>query len=129
MHNCCKPCRRLRASRDKSWLSESYKLAKLKRKVVIRRWMLEYYKLAGGCSVCGESRPECLEANHRVPALKKYNIGNMVSKCMSIELIAEELKKCDIVCANCHCMITARQFGWYVKTNELEALDQEAENG
>jgi hypothetical protein len=39
-------------------------------------------------------------------------VGSMVSE-YSWDRIAEELKKCDVRCANCHRRKTARDFKWF----------------
>ena len=110
----CKPCRTIigRLAEQKP----SCKIVRLERKVRARRFILEYYKL-NPCS-CGETRAPCLQANHIDPSKKEYNIANMVGKGLSIELIKKELDKCEIMCANCHMMHTAEQFGWYKNLEE-----------
>lgn len=64
------------------------------------------YKLAHGCAVCSYSR--CLEALefHHVDGREKngveQSIGKMAHRGMSWGRIEEELKKCMVLCANCH---------------------------
>lgn len=43
-----------------------------------------------------------MQFDHRVPADKEHNVAQMVQKGMALTAILEEIKKCDLVCANCH---------------------------
>ena len=53
------------------------------------------------CMDCGVSYPPyVMDFDHRDPSLKTTNVSRM--KTRSIELIQEEIAKCDVVCANCH---------------------------
>ena len=66
---------------------------KLKRKAV------EY--LGGKCSRCGYSR--CISAltfHHRKPSEKEFSFGEIRWK--SWDDMVKELKKCDLLCRNCH---------------------------
>lgn len=62
------------------------------------------------CVMCGESHPSCLEWHHTEN--KETEICNMYSK-YTLEEIKEEIKKCVIVCANCH-----RKIHWEFKEDE-----------
>ena len=37
----------------------------------------------------------------------------MIGCGQSKEAILEEIAKCDLICANCHRIRTAKQLGWY----------------
>lgn len=65
------------------------------------------------CVDCGETNPIVLEFDHRDREEKKYNISEMIAKGSSIKSIKEEINKCDVRCANCHKIRTAKQFNWY----------------
>lgn len=70
--------------------------------------------LEGKCCVdCGESDPVVLEFDHVDPKTKAGNISNMLRNCHSFETIFNEIKKCEIRCANCHRRRTAKQFGHF----------------
>jgi hypothetical protein len=61
--------------------------------------MLWIYKEERGCYKCGEKHPRVLNFHHRNPKDKNFNIHdgkNSLTKVMS------EVKKCDILCINCH---------------------------
>lgn len=74
-----------------------------------RQHICNYLKLHP-CIDCGENDPVVLQFDHRED--KKYTISNM--KMMSLEKVDEEIKKCDVRCANCHARKTAKQFGYYL---------------
>lgn len=71
------------------------------------------YLLEHPCEECGEKRLATLSFNHRIPAKKKYNIADMVSKGYGIESIKKEVRKCEVLCLNCHSVLTAKQFSFY----------------
>jgi hypothetical protein len=64
------------------------------------------------CAICGERDAAVLEFHH-LSADKEYDISEMVSKGYSWSRILRELKKCQILCANDHRRITARERKWY----------------
>lgn len=55
------------------------------------------------CHDCGNSYPPCvLEFDHR-PKIKKIKaVSDLAAAGVSIENLKKEIKKCDLVCANCH---------------------------
>lgn len=56
--------------------------------------------LGGECMRCGGLFPRCVyDFHHRDPTTKVDAISNLLSK---PKLLKEELKKCDLLCANCH---------------------------
>ena len=65
-----------------------------------REW-LNSIKSQLKCSICGEDRIWCLDFHHTNPSEKEYNISSLVRD-GSRQKIEEELKKCIVLCANCH---------------------------
>jgi hypothetical protein len=64
------------------------------------------YKESQGCQKCGNKNlkgPQ-LDFHHRHGEIKKFNISNCSS--YSIEKLNNEIKKCDVVCKNCHAILT-----------------------
>ena len=59
------------------------------------------YKLNHPCK-CGESDPICLDLHHRVPSKKEFTISTAVTRRYDLERLQKEIKKCDVLCANCH---------------------------
>ena len=62
------------------------------------------------CQDCGGSfHPWVMELDHREGTKKEAAVANLISKgCTDARLLAE-MKKCDVVCANCHRMRTYRR--------------------
>lgn len=75
-----------------------------------RKRLFNYYS-NNPCVDCGETNPVVLESDHKDGVDKKYDISAMISH--SWVKIEEELAKCDVRCANCHRIRTAKQFNWY----------------
>jgi len=65
------------------------------------------------CVDCGEHDIRVLELDHLDPQLKKFTISQAVRLGKGWEEVEQELKKCQILCANCHKKRTAKQFSWY----------------
>jgi hypothetical protein len=62
--------------------------------------IIRQYKKSG-CVRCGFDDHRALVFHHRVPALKKFNIGGTGLN-SGIPQLVKELRKCDVLCANCH---------------------------
>lgn len=73
----------------------------------VRLDFVNNYKAMHGCKYCGEHIPVVLDLHHRGDSRKEDNVSVMVNKCRPIEEIKDEIKKCDVVCANCHRKIHA----------------------
>ena len=67
---------------------------------------IEQYKRARSCVDCGflgKDFPYVLDFDHiDISSSKKFNIGSWSRAVLSIEAIELEIKKCELVCANCH---------------------------
>lgn len=58
------------------------------------------------CCICGRTFPqEVFEFHHLNPETKEFSLGKIRSNCFSWERIVNELRKCVMVCANCHRLI------------------------
>lgn len=62
---------------------------------------IQRVKRLSQCKICNESRWWVLEFHHTDPTKKDGNLGDQ-AKSWSIKRIKEEIRKCDILCANCH---------------------------
>jgi len=59
------------------------------------------YKLQNPCANCGFTHPAALQFHHH--GNDKYmDVSNMVRNKHSKEAIMKEIKKCTVLCANCH---------------------------
>ena len=70
-----------------------------KRKRKIKEWFKEY-KIKLSCSKCGENHPATIDFHHK--GKKENQVAQMVHWGYSIENIKREIKKCQVLCANCH---------------------------
>lgn len=79
---------------------ESEKAYIKKRKLKLKKWF-QKYKEKLSCSNCGENHPSTIEFHHRFND-KEKNVSLMVNDGYSVSKIMKEVRKCDILCANCH---------------------------
>ena len=63
-----------------------------------RKRLVEHKRSA--CEKCGETHIACLELHHVDPSRKEFQLSSSLH--MRWERIEEELKKCQLLCANCH---------------------------
>ncbi len=63
------------------------------------------YKESHCCEICSEARAVCLDFHHRDPDAKKFVLSDAETR--SIANTVREIKKCILVCANCHRVIHA----------------------
>ena len=55
------------------------------------------------CMRCGFNHPAALQFHHRDPSTKLFNISTKLARVNpDWSIIDEELKKCDVLCSNCH---------------------------
>ncbi len=112
LSNVCKCCKR---EYDKKYYEEK---VNKDRKVVLQksrrrelRFGLVKFLKKNPCVDCGEKNPVVLELDHIRD--KEFNVSDMISRGMSWKSIKKEIKKCEVRCANCHRIKTARDFNWY----------------
>ena len=68
------------------------------------------YLITHPCIDCGERDILCLQFDHM--ADKKFDVSMMISTGVSWGRIAAEIAKCEVRCANCHALKTARERGY-----------------
>jgi hypothetical protein len=102
-------CRDCRCAYDRRYYAERGKPARLERKRVRReaaRAWIDSLKEGRPCADCGEMfLPYVMHWDHLPGYLKVSEISSMVGG-WSRAAIQDELKKCELVCANCHVMRT-----------------------
>lgn len=76
------------------------------------------------CVDCGENNVVFLDFDHKDDVDKINNISNMLNESCSWGKIKNEIDKCDVRCANCHRLRTAKQQDWYRKLINLGVLDK-----
>lgn len=101
----CKSChnaanKKYRAEHKQERFNYERKRTKEHRKA----WMLILKEIYGkiACVRCGYSKCfAALDFHHRKPETKKFDISPTLKRRVTAEKI-KEIKKCDLLCANCH---------------------------
>lgn|SRR3989344_6539871 len=113
-HVYCKDCSQFYVKLHYIKHREYYLLKARKRnrklRAEIRDYILNYFK-GHPCVDCGEKDPVVLEFDHIVGFTKLSEICTL-SRNYRFEEIKEEIKKCQVRCANCHRRKTARDGHW-----------------
>lgn len=89
------------------------KVSEKNRRLELFEKLKTYTKEQGGCKTCGEQDYVVLEFDHRDRKDKKFTIAKAVGNVMVWDKLLVEIKKCDILCANCHRRKTAKEMNWY----------------
>ena len=85
-----------------------------RRKVRVRtatRLRVLAYLRTHACVDCGEGNVVVLDFDH--VRNKRWNISYMASCGFAWATIEDEIKRCQVRCANCHRIKTAKERGWY----------------
>ena len=101
----CKPCASkrtrdlyLKRRQDPEWY-EQYRLKINKKNQERKLFAIDY--MGGRCQDCGGTfHPSVYDLHHLDPSTKEGNPSHFMNK--SDERLKEELKKCILLCANCH---------------------------
>jgi len=81
--------------------SSCYTDYKKPRRLKIRNKYKEYKKTLS-CYICGFSDYRALQFHHIDSSNKNFNIACAVNGSHGWETVLEEIKKCKVLCANCH---------------------------
>ncbi len=112
-----KTCRACQNEYQKSWYQKNkdVHLTKVQtRKANVRQEARQFvldYLSTHPCVECGESDPLVLEFHHLRG--KDRAISVMIAGGYPISKIRAEIRKCVVLCANCHRRKTARERGWF----------------
>lgn len=105
----CKTCKK---EVDKKYYAKNsetqksqIKKARRNRKYETTLKVIEYFK-ENPCAHCGEDNPIVLEFDHL--ADKEHNVSNMINDGLSWDKVKLEIDKCQVLCANCHRIKTAK---------------------
>lgn len=105
--------KRLSPERRKGYYLKSRKYLKDNPHVLIakekrrkrRRERLNTYKVKKGCSICGyNSNPLALQFDHIYPQTKLKEVSKLIGG--DLKKIFKEIRKCRVLCANCHMILT-----------------------
>lgn len=119
LHSQCKDCytvkRKMFMEEHYLKYGDAYRKRARERKALIKKQrqdqLIEY--LAGrGCEICEVDNILVLDFDHIDSRTKKFSIARAINEGYAWEEILREIKKCRILCSNCHRIRTAEQFGW-----------------
>jgi len=72
-----------------------------------KRRVVQKYKVLKGCSICGFNKHySALDFDHIDRSKKRNNISRLMGNSCSWKTVVEEIKRCRVLCANCHRMKT-----------------------
>ena len=99
-----------------------------KREHARRRQFINYEKLRRGfcldCNLPADlTNLAVFEFDHREPEHKLFAVGNCNGK--PLAMLAAEMAKCDMLCANCHRLRTIDQAPWAPEQTEEETQDEQ----
>lgn len=75
-----------------------------------QQWMVNYLQ-GKACNDCGISDPKVLAFDHLEGHDKFANIADLVSRGYALHRLVAEVKKCRVLCHNCHMLHTIKQVG------------------
>ena len=111
----CKLCDNERAKLLYANNKEHYKKQIAERKKRYKQELnsfLALYLKEHPCVDCGEEDIRCLDFDH-VRDFKFKNISKMKQDTNSLDVIKNEISKCEVRCANCHRKKTCTDQNWY----------------
>jgi len=83
-----------------------------------RKKIINRYKLLKGCQLCGYKKHfSALEFDHISRSSKIKAISMLIKEGNSWKMIKEEVKKCMLLCSNCHRLKTYENKDWKNKIN------------
>lgn len=102
LNSICRICSNARSKRYYQENTEKHKEVIGKRNKIIRKELIRKVNeiKAAGCSFCSEKEVCCMDFHHL--SNKEDNIANMLRVGRKFSDIEEEIKKCVLLCANCH---------------------------
>lgn len=87
------------------------KKANKQRSLFIREFVFRYKGFCK-CVDCGINNPIVLDFDHKNPKEKLTNVATLVSEKYPLKIIKNEIRKCEIRCANCHRIKTFNNNGY-----------------
>lgn len=105
----CKPCFKSHQTALYQTPKERLRLLTSNKKIRMSRRAFVKQMKDVPCTDCGHRYPaDVMEFDHREPHLKSFGISGGI-KHFNTDILAEEMAKCDVVCANCHRIRTKRR--------------------
>jgi L-lactate utilization protein LutB len=85
--------------------NKSKHIALVGRRRTLMRARFQEMKRSLACTRCGEQHVACIQFHHIDGSRKEFTISAIRSGNVSARRLAQELEKCEVVCANCHLKI------------------------
>jgi hypothetical protein len=114
----CRECFRVYLRDRRQLLIEQTRRAERRRKAEAKAYLLEYLA-AHPCVDCGEVDIVVLEFDHL--GEKRAEISRLVEQGLSLRALRNEVRRCEVVCVNCHRRRTARRGRWHRAGHPLPA--------
>ena len=90
----------------------------MKQKYQEKKEEIQEIKSECQCAKCGDSRGYVLDFHHINPDEKENTIARMTSNNYQLDKVYDEIKKCIVLCANCH-----REFHYLQNKNSNFTLE------
>lgn len=74
---------------------------RIKKRRILRKWIIKYKKTLK-CNRCKLSDYRFLVFHHKDKNIKNNTISGMITDCLSLQRIKDEINKCECLCCNCH---------------------------
>lgn len=74
----------------------------MKKQYQEKKQIIQNLKSEVSCQKCGEKRGYCLDYHHIDPLTKVDTVARLTSNTYNMEKVYKEIKKCVVLCANCH---------------------------
>lgn len=117
---CCRSCRSAYGKAHYQRNKAAYLARNRSRRTAGRsaywHWLMDYL-FHHPCVDCGETDIVVLQFDHREDTEKVSTVGAMLNHASWAKLRAE-VAKCDVRCANCHRLKTAKDFNWSKSMSE-----------
>lgn len=113
----CANCHGIKSQKDRK-PKEAIKNHSYNYRVEARTFVHNYKLSSNGCENCGWFNKDFLSVlhfDHIESSDKEHNISRLIGTGRTIALIKEEIKKCRLLCANCHRKRTLEQFNYPIK--------------
>lgn len=99
----CKVCQNaLNRARYKA--NSKAHITQVRQNTKLRNQVFYQWKATQCCVACGEAHRSCIDFHHIDPSSKDFTLGDATTNVGWNKLISE-LRKCVIVCKNCHCKV------------------------
>lgn len=101
----CKSCQKAYSREHYKRNKHKHNTRRYERSKRHRKEIIEYIRSQKGipCIDCGQSHPHfAMDFDHRDPSKKLFALGSAPARNKTLQVVKDEIEKCDLVCALCH---------------------------